>query len=260
MSIFKSLRDFYPVFFTVYQSAVFFGRTSITLFRLPGGNSGSSAAYWALCLIEVGLFLSLLNQSWSMAEPRFANTANGNPDSNVLFHPFVVVVLIFTMGLCGGLGMSNTYWRVSKKPLPVSVWQAFDKARSKSFCQKERTIDTQEDGISTPLDSEEDENSYFVPRPRLRKLVSPRTYSRGSQEALLQDRADSPRSSSTSSREPSETDVRPQEEETAVREFLISTIALPDTFAIMMASIVSMWLQPELCGRQVNGGRNLCRV
>lgn len=198
-----------------------------------------------------------------MAEPRFANTANGNPDANVLFHPFVVVILIFTMGLCGGLGMSNTYWRVSKKPLPVSVWQAFDKAGSKSFCQKERTIDTQEDGIPTPLDSEEeeeDENSYFVPRPRLRKLVSSRTYLRGSQEALLQDRADSPRSSSTSPREPSEVDARPQEEETAVREFLISTIALPDTFAIMMASIVSMWLQPELCSWQVNGGRNLCRA
>lgn len=199
-----------------------------------------------------------------MAEPRFANTTNGNPDANVLFHPFVVVILIFTMGLCGGLGMSNTYWRVSKKPLPVSVWQAFDKAGSKSFCQKERTIDTQEDGIPTPLDSEEeeedDENSYFVPRPRLRKLVSSRTYLRGSQEALLQDRADSPRSSSTSPREPSEVDARPQEEETAVREFLISTIALPDTFAIMMASIVSMWLQSELCSWQVNGGRNLCRA
>lgn len=258
MNIFKSLRDFYPVFFTVYQSAIFFGRTSITLFRLPGGNEGSSAAYWTLCLIEVGLFLSLLNQSWSMGEPGFADTADVNPDASVLFHPFVVIALIFSMGLCGGLSMSNTYWRVSKKPLPQSVWQAFDKASSKRLRQKEHTVDTQEDGIPTPPDSE-DENSYFFPRPRLRKLVSPRTHPGGGHEALLQDRADSPRSSSTPPRGSSVVEVRSQEEETAVREFLVSTIALPDTFAIMMASIVSVWLQPELCRWQVSGGRYLCK-
>lgn len=180
--------------------------------------------------------------------PRFADMADVNPDANALFHPFVVIILVFTMGLCGGLGMSNTYWRVSKKPLPQSVWQALDKASLKR--PKGRAAGTQEDRIPTPSGGE-DENSFFVPRPRLRKLVSLRTYLGGSQEALLQDRADSPR-------ELSRVEMRSQEEEMAVREFLISTIALPDTFAIMMASIVSMWLQPELCRWQVSGGRNLC--
>lgn len=203
------------------------------------------------------MFLSILNQSWSMTAPRFADMADINPDANLLFHPFIVIVLIFTMGLSGGLGMSNTYWRVSKKPLPGSVWQAFDGAHSKNFRQNERTMDTEEDGVPTLSDSE-DENGYLVPKPRLRKFVPPRTYLGGNQEPLLQDRADSPRSSSASSRESGEAGTRSQEEETAVREFLISTIALPDTFAIMMASIVSMWLQPELCRWQVNGGRDLC--
>lgn len=194
-----------------------------------------------------------------MGRPRFADMADVNPDVNaVLFHPFIVIILIFTMGLCGGLGMSNTYWRVSKKPLPQPVWQAFDKASSKRLRQKGRTMSAQEDRIPTPSDSE-DENSYFVPRPRLRKLVSLRTYLGGSQEALLQDRANPPRAGPASPREPSGVEMRSQEEEMAVREFLISTIALPDTFAIMMASIVSMWLQPELCRWQVSGGRNLCK-
>lgn len=145
--------------------------------------------------------------------------------------------------------MSNTYWRVSKKPLPEAVWNALDKARSKRLRKKERSFDTQEDGISTPLDGEQD--GYFAPRPRLRKLVS----MRGSAgERLLSEEMEEPGS------EASVNIKRTQEEETAVREFLISTIALPDTFAIMVASIVSMWLQPELCRWQVQGGRDLCKM
>ncbi|KAH0614402.1 uncharacterized protein H6S33_000038 [Morchella sextelata] len=244
-TIFTSTRSFYPFFFTTYQFAIFFGRTSITLFRLPGGNSSSSFAYWILCAIESVIFVTMLNQSWSMLPSSFTE----NPDGNVLFSPFVVMALIFTMGLCGGLGMSNTYWRVSKKPLPDAVWNALDKARSKRLRKKERSFDTQEDGISTPLDGEQD--GYFAPRPRLRKLVS----MRGSAgERLLSEEMEEPGS------EASVNIKRSQEEETAVREFLISTIALPDTFAIMVASIVSMWLQPELCRWQVQGGRDLCKV
>lgn len=190
-----------------------------------------------------------------MVAPKLADS---NPDVNVLFSPFAVMTLMFIMGLCGGLGMSNTYWRVSKKPLPDSVWQALDKARSKRLRQKRRTLDTQEDGIPSSLDGE-DQDGYFAPRPRLRRLFSSATYLGGNQTPLLQGSVDSLRPSSSSSglgvmlR-------RSQEEETAVREFLISTIALPDTLAIMLASIVSMWLQPELCKWQVNRGRGLCKA
>lgn len=242
-AVFTSIRSFYPFFFTAYQFAIFFGRTSITLFRLPGGDSGSSFAYWSLCAIESVIFVTMLNQSWSMLPSSFAE----DPDANVLFSPFVVMALVFAMGLCGGLGMSNTYWRVSKKPLPAAVWSALDKARSKRLRKKERGFDNQEDGVPTPLDGEQD--GYFAPRPRLRKLVS----MRGSAgERLLSEEIEGPES------ERNENIKRSQEEETAVREFLISTIALPDTFAIMVASIVSMWLQPELCKWQVQGGRGLC--
>lgn len=132
--------------------------------------------------------------------------------------------------------MSNTYWRVSKKPLPGAVWIALDQARSKRLRWKQRSFDTQEDGVPTP---EEEQDDYFAPRPRLRRQFS--SPSPVPSQTLLGPRG-----------------RRPQEEETAVREFLISTVALPDTLAIMVASMVSMWLQPELCRWQVAGGRKLC--
>lgn len=52
---------------------------------------------------------------------------------------------------------------------------------------------------------------------------------------------------------------REAEREMAMREFLLSTIAPPDTCAILMASLVGMKVQPALCAVQVKGGRGLCK-
>ncbi|TGZ81330.1 hypothetical protein EX30DRAFT_286802, partial [Ascodesmis nigricans] len=102
-TLFTIPRDFYPFFFTTYQLAIFLGRSSITLFRLPGHNRGSCAAYWALVAVESLCLLALLTHSISMALP--------SADDGVARKIAAVAGCVFIMGLCGGLGMSNTYWR-----------------------------------------------------------------------------------------------------------------------------------------------------
>jgi hypothetical protein len=296
-SLFKTTRDFYPTFFTIYQLAIFFGRTSITLFRLPGGNKRSSKAYYTLCILELGCFLAMLFQSISMAGPAFSAV---DPDAGVLFSPFSIAAIIFSMGLCGGLGMSNTYWRVSKKPLPPTVWKVLERVAPR------KTITARSEGVFTPMinqagSMEEDgeEEDYFFqkarphPRPRMRSgfssMANLRSLSKTGGRAVSEDRGGRERRSlgerdrrdsvpmlSQGAASQGRRDSVPmlsqgaasqgrrgsaqwsQNEETAVREFLISTIALPDTLAIFIASMVSMWLQPKLCGMQVEGGRTFC--
>ncbi|KAI5809076.1 batten's disease protein Cln3 [Peziza echinospora] len=155
--LFKSPRDFYPTYITIYQLAVFAGRTSINFVRLP--SSAGAVIYWVLCLVELFCFMIQYGEGISM-------TYSALDDRDVWFGPAGVMFIIALMGLCGGVGMSNTYWRASKEKLP--------------------------------------------------------------------------------------------RREAALREFLISTIALPDTLAIMLASVVSLWMQPRGCRLQVEGGRGLC--
>ncbi|KAH0610092.1 uncharacterized protein H6S33_012638 [Morchella sextelata] len=50
-----------------------------------------------------------------------------------------------------------------------------------------------------------------------------------------------------------------EEGERAMREFLLSAVAPPDTVAVLVASVVGMRVQGGLCAVQVAGGRVLCR-
>ncbi|KAI5849301.1 batten's disease protein Cln3 [Morchella snyderi] len=50
-----------------------------------------------------------------------------------------------------------------------------------------------------------------------------------------------------------------EEGERAMREFLLSAVAPPDTVAVLVASVVGMRVQGGLCAVQVAGGRGLCR-
>lgn len=50
-----------------------------------------------------------------------------------------------------------------------------------------------------------------------------------------------------------------EEGERAMREFLLSAVAPPDTVAVLVASVVGMRVQRGLCSAQVAGGRVLCR-
>jgi hypothetical protein len=229
--VFRTIRDFYPTFFTIYQTAIFFGRTSITLFRLPGGNKRSARAYYGLCFMEVIGFLTMLAQSISMTRALPAAYPAPDPDMAVRFSPVVIGTIIFGMGLCGGLGLSNTYWRVSQKPLPHGVWKAWDHSR----------LVTRQEGLMVPqLSPGAEEGNHFFQRER------PQLRLRASMPSIRMCQTERVKNHFS------------RKEETAMREFLISTIALPDTVAIMLASIVSLWLQPKLCGLQAAGGRELC--
>lgn len=282
---FRTAREFYPAFFTIHQLAIFFGRTSITLFRLPGGNCRSSLAYYGLSGAVLVCFFAMLTQSLSMADSTFSSIDH---DSEVQFSPIAISFIVFAMGLCGGLGLSNTYWRVSKKPLPPAVWKALEKF----FPQRMPTA--RWEGAVTPVSPSEEEESYFYqhgcPRRRLRQAFSPSAQSPlatavsngygddndGSEDAFgtgtvegwedamapLLPAAGRERMKGGRTPPPSPTaaaTVWSQSEETALREFLISTIALPDILAILAASLASLWLQPKLCQLQVDGGREYCR-
>lgn len=262
--LFNTTRDFYPTFFTIYQTAIFVGRTSINIVRLPGGNRGSSTAYYALCITELMCFLTMLFQSLSMAyspPPGYADA-----DMLVRFSPVFIAVVIFAMGLCGGLGMSNTYWRVSKKPLPSAVWQALERATSKRTLARQEGVMTpmypvENSNISDESEGEGDDEDYFFqrdrPRPRFRTAFSSRSApGEGYDTMRMTPAGGAPSSKGKMAARPLKWS---EKDETQVREFLVSTIALPDTVAIMVASIVSLWLQPKLCELQVEGGRALCR-
>jgi len=229
--------------------------------RLPGGNRGSSSAYYALCFTELICFLAMLSQSVSMSyrlPPDYTDA-----DVLVRFSPVFIAMVVFIMGLCGGLGMSNTYWRVSKKQLPPAVWQALEHATSK------RTLAGLE-GLMMPMhpvgndnisddseDDAEDEDYFFQrdrPRPRLRSVFLSR--GAGGYNTMRMTPAGGAPSKGKTAVGPKKWSQR---DETQVREFLVSTIALPDTVAIMIASTVSLWLQPKLCQLQLEGGRALCR-
>ena len=42
------------------------------------------------------------------------------------------------------------------------------------------------------------------------------------------------------------------------REFALGCVGVSDSFGIVLAAIISLWLEPKLCGYQVGIGRNWC--
>ena len=303
--LFSSARDFFPTYMTVYQLAVFLGRTSIAFVRLPELKAEYAAwPYWALCVVELVCFFVQLGESLSMA---------GMDDSTAWFGPGVVMAVMAIMGLCGGLGMSNTYWRVSKHSLPREGWEVLGEVRRRGRGGRvgRGSKDTAEveaqAGLLHAEEVEEDEVWDVDVESRGRRLVT-RRGSRGNLygRVLERSREASPASFRLRERSPGGWSFRldassrsassevhggrmerasevwgvdseaeeeqwgdsgdededgeggRKEEETALREFLISTIALPDTMAIMLASMLSLWMQPGICSVQAKGGRGNC--
>lgn len=328
--LFKATRDFFPVYITIFQLSAFLGRTSITFFRLPGGNSGKSWAYWIICLVEAALFLVLLAESVSMSHK-----------SQQLFGIGGVILTILMVGPCGGLLLSNTYWKISKKPLPRAVWRNLRRIKNhpKKFEDEfvlsdhmpqpdDRNITLHKGGItdyyrnmpsssptrhetpssaipnkSTPLTTRSNASRPGSPSPRLSQSqlvpqtphsqpIRPKFPSRTTSFVSNHELANSTRKDEFDSRRRTaseDTEVgthesedededyydfaeelglinesriegpENEEEELAIREFLVSTIAPADTVAILLGSLGAMWLQPELCALQVASGRKLCR-
>lgn len=147
-----------------------------------------------------------------------------NDATGVLYGPLGVLSLTVCMGMCAGLSFSNTYWKVNNGMLPRGVWEAVEKARG-----------------------EEGGGGYI----RVMTTEIERTSLDNSQQIVME----AGRVVEENGRE----DAREAEREMALREFLLSTIAPPDTFAILLASLVGMKVQPALCAAQVANGRELCQ-
>lgn len=353
LELFKSTRDFYPTYITIYQLFVFVGRTSINFVRFPNlPDPYGSMLYWGLCAIELVCFFIQLGESYSLA-------VAGIDDTRAWFGPGVVMAVIALMGLCGGLGMSNIYWRVSKEALPKEVWRILGDIQRKRRRGKRRintddydamndydynpdydegidesnghpdTGELSKGSIGTRLSRSTSHN--YHPRPSLGRSrtsyllrarspsgspiplslplpmsnltrsmsytefpslvsssataykVNPGLNSYSDSESRYDDRKeknvdqlgdssayghsgiDNTTTSTTADEEAKEHHqllMHREEEENEttamLREFLISTIALPDAIAIFIASLVSLWMQPGICRMQVANGRGLC--
>ncbi|KAI5819900.1 CLN3 protein-domain-containing protein [Pyronema omphalodes] len=208
--VFHETRDFYPLYLSVNQLSSFIGRLSFWLFRLPGGSSRSTRAYWALVYIETFALILQLSNSLSMK----ASPLPDAPESSVLYGPMGVISLAGIQGLAAGMVFCNTYWKILKKPLPSAVYDALDHSRARIGLQERRERANSEEEAMGLLTVSDD-----VPKTE---------------------------------REHSDS------EETALREFLLSTIAPPDVISVALASIVGMALQKSLCDWQSFHGRELC--
>lgn len=201
---------------TINQFATFAGRQTFWIFRLPGGNTRSTEAYWALCTLSGAVFLfQAVNSSWMTSSPASDLEAF---EKNVLYGPMGVIILAGLQSLFGGIVFCNTYWKVMNKPLPPGVYKALDKARAAKELHKGRAYAESIDSVDEAIG-----------------LLD------GAQVA-----------------EPGEMKERGRSEETALREFLLSTIAPPDVISVTVASLVGMAIQGWLCQWQVMNGRDLC--
>ncbi|KAF8537155.1 hypothetical protein BDD12DRAFT_807181 [Trichophaea hybrida] len=198
---------------TVNQLSSFGGRFSFWFFRLPGGQTRSTKAYWMLVMIEGSAFLLQLANSSNMTSN--IESSPDDPEKAVLYGPMGVVILAGVQGLMAGIVFCNTYWKVMNNPLPPAVYDALDEAKERNGLR-----DT--------------------------------AYSGGveSREGLLD--------GTTNVADNGGEGIRNQSQETALREFLLSTIAPPDVISVTIASLFGMALQQSLCCWQRANGRELC--
>lgn len=188
-------------------------------------------------------------------------------DARVKYGVWAVAAMIWIMGMCGGLGMGNTYWRVGKKRLPKEVWRRLEAIETGVKGRRE------EEGIwSCEVDEDRgvERDGLLGGRKKVVEDIEGEGSDAGSEETMVEEVRDEGDAllSEVELRGEDELGVDHlgsgrrwgKEEETSLREFLISTIAMPDVGAIFLASLLSLWVQPELCKNQVQAGRGLCKA
>lgn len=139
-----------------------------------------------------------------------------------MYGPMGVILLAGMQGLMAGVVFCNTYWKVMNKPLPPAVYEALDAARAT-------------DGLR--------DRAYRGSMDRVEEATG-----------LL----DGPVVSAPRNLDGTFERSMSQSEETALREFLLSTIAPPDVISVTFASIFGMGIQKGLCSWQTMNGRELC--
>lgn len=230
-SLFPALRSFYPVYQTVYQLAAFVGRTTVTFFRLPGGERRDPWALWGLVGVETGILLVQLQESLSL---------KGTDNSHSMYGLWTVLTLILIMGVCGGMTLGNVYFRIGRYDLPDGVWNALAKARQSHYRAlpiDDGNADEREDEDADELDQEIARRDHRQGLGLGRPVVMSRNPSGYNPKGLQQE----------------------AEDEAALKEFVVSTIGAADTLAILVASAIAMIVEPALCQRQIRTGRRLCR-
>jgi hypothetical protein len=147
-----------------------------------------------------------------------------DPEKAVLYGPAGVIFLTAFQGFVTGVVFCNTYWKVMNKPLPPAVYAALDRARELKKLRDTTyrdSLESREEGsglLESPVRAAQEEPDRFSP--------------------LESSRSDS--------------------EETALREFLLSTVAPPDVISVAVASVFGMGVQRGLCAWQRSNGRDLC--
>jgi len=113
--IIHSIRDYYPLWQLVYQTTVFFSRSSISL-----GVPALPVRLMSLpAIVQFLIFLALMYES---AIGLFA-------DESESLSIFFVFTLISLEGLCGGLAYVNVFYRVNQEPPDPNTNHDIEKTR-----------------------------------------------------------------------------------------------------------------------------------
>ncbi|KAG8875582.1 battenin CLN3 protein [Tulasnella sp. 331] len=116
--IIHSLRDYYPLWQLVYQTFVFFSRSSISI----GVPSLPTRLLWAPAIVQAGVLLTLVLESAIGIFPEESN-------------PTLTFLLVFTLiaveGVCGGLAYVNVFYRVGQENHPSEGDDAYELEKKK---------------------------------------------------------------------------------------------------------------------------------
>ncbi|KAG9041710.1 battenin CLN3 protein [Tulasnella sp. UAMH 9824] len=114
--IIKSVRDYYPLWQLVYQTFVFFSRSSISLGlpALPTNLLGLPA------LVQSFVFITLSTES-----------AKGIFPDDVGVTIFLIFCLIAVEGFCGGLAYVNVFYRIGQEDHPDESDSEYEIERKK---------------------------------------------------------------------------------------------------------------------------------
>ncbi|KAG8974866.1 battenin CLN3 protein [Tulasnella sp. 425] len=112
----KSVRDYYPLWQLVYQTFVFFSRSSISL----GLPALPTKLLWLPAFVQSFVFIALSTESARGIFP---------DDPGVTI--FLIFCLIAVEGFCGGLAYVNVFYRIGQEDHPEESDSEYDVERKK---------------------------------------------------------------------------------------------------------------------------------
>lgn len=141
-----------------------------------------------------------------------------------LYGPEVALAIAALQGGTSGIIFCNTYWRIGKKSLPPAVYTAVRDGRRA--------------GCLGSVDDHGAEAAEASRNPVLHTTQDDEQPQESSSLLMKHGRSDSGVSGVD------------EVDDVALREFLLATIAPPDVFATLIASVAGMGVQSALCATQ----------